>query len=97
MKHDQQPNSSDLKKSHPSESAWWASKLMVFWITPLIQLASIRPLVEADIWDCPQRDSVDFNSSIVSSSWNHEKKISKCTLFLYFSTLFKTNANVRLL
>jgi len=45
--------------AHPSDGSYFFSKFMVFWIAPLIKLASERQVVEADVWDCPTQDNVE--------------------------------------
>jgi hypothetical protein len=59
---------------HPSENSWWVSRLMVFWITPLIQLASVQSLTEKDIWPCPKDKDIEYSTKVVRNAWSDEQK-----------------------
>lgn len=63
--------------SHPQDEAWWLSKFMLFWITPLIKLASKRQLTEADVWECPREHNVESDARVVRDAWDYERKYSK--------------------
>jgi hypothetical protein len=65
-------------EQHPEEREWWMMKLMVFWITPLIKLASVRQLNENDVWDCPKNRTIEVDVRIIREAWSNEKAINKC-------------------
>jgi len=47
---------------------------MVFWITPLIQLASVQSLTEKDIWPCPKDKDIEYSTKVVRNAWSDEQK-----------------------
>ena len=69
---DHSSNAEEIR--HPSENSWWASKLMVFWITPLIQLASIQSLTEKDLWPCPKNNDIEYSTAVVRNAWRDEQR-----------------------
>ncbi len=61
---------------HPEDTSFWMTKIMAFWITPLIKLASERQLLESDVWDCPTDQSVSHDSKIIHDAWIAEKSLA---------------------
>ena len=57
---------------HPEDNASWVSKLMVFWINPLIAIAGQRQLSFEDVWATPSNQSAQHDSKVVWSAWEEE-------------------------
>ena len=57
---------------HPEDNASWVSKLMVFWINPLIATAGQRQLSFEDVWATPSNQSAQHDSKVVWSAWEEE-------------------------
>ena len=62
----------DHKYRHPEVDASSWTKLLVNWITPLINLAYKRPLGEDDIFPCPDEFEVSRNAKMLSDAWTAE-------------------------
>ena len=60
---------------HPSDDSFFLTKFMVFWIAPLIKLASKRQLTEEDVWDCPTNCNVMHSHKEFQEFWLHEQKL----------------------
>eukprot|EP01038_Epipyxis_sp_PR26KG_P007179 gene7179-9789_t len=61
---------------HPLDHIWFTS-LFVSWISPLIKLATTRPIREEDVWECPSSMSVDANTLRFETAWKEELKNAK--------------------
>ena len=66
--------------SHPETYTHFLLKPVLFWIFPLIRLASKRTIVETDIWDSPPDMRIFNTAGMLTQEWNKEK--DKCNLFL---------------
>lgn len=59
---------------HPEDKASIFCRLMVFWIFPLINIASQRQLQEADVYKTPRKQSVKHDGKLIIAAWNKEKE-----------------------
>lgn len=58
---------------HPEDGLSPFHRVMVFWIFPLIATAYKRQLEEVDVWDCPDKQSVEFAEGMVRDAWLAEQ------------------------
>lgn len=54
---------------HPEIDSWRLTRLLINWITPLINLANLRPLNEDDIYPSPENFEVASNARKLSQAW----------------------------
>ncbi len=59
---------------HPEMSAFWMTKVLVLWISPLIKLASQQSIKESDVWECPDNQTVERDVDILWSAWGREQQ-----------------------
>ena len=59
---------------HPSDDSFFLTKLMVFWIGPLIKLATQRQLQESDVWDTPANCNVIHSHNDLKRFWVEEQQ-----------------------
>jgi hypothetical protein len=62
------------KFSHPELNSWPFTKILVSWITPLINLAFQRSLNEDDIYPTPDYFEVSQNAQKLSEAWALERE-----------------------
>lgn len=63
----------EQQKEHPELRAFPLTRVMVFWISSLMNLASERTLKESDVWDCPKDQSVEHDVNRLKDAWHKEK------------------------
>lgn len=62
----------DVRKPHPLDSAGFFTKVVLGWLSPLIWLASERPIEESDVWDAPLVHGPKANAPKFQAAWQAE-------------------------
>jgi len=58
----------------PRPSTNIISKLTFWWVTPLIRLASSRPLQHNDLWHLPKYLTAEYNYPRFDEQWKKQKE-----------------------
>ena len=57
------------RRPSPEERAWWISRLLFIWPSPMFQQARKRALQQADLWELPHEDQAGVITKRFSTAW----------------------------
>lgn len=72
----------------PELQANWFSRLVFYWVQPILSTGYKRPLETHDLWDLDDRYNVNLQYNRLSAAWTHQLELPKPSLIKAFNSAY---------